>query len=170
MERAVTLLELAERCENATEPDRELDACILAATSDGLRVAHASEINNDDVVAGDVICTRGFVGSSVSAPRFTASLDHAVKLIPDGWAWLVEYVGVEPYPPCAADLWVPAQREDGSNFPRCRVDAATPALALCVAALRVRAASVGRNAERQDRNGLGPKDEHAVPEGQTPND
>jgi hypothetical protein len=30
------------------------------------------------------------------------------------------------------------------------------------------AASVGRNAERQDRNGLGPKDEHAVGEAETP--
>lgn len=31
-----------------------------------------------------------------------------------------------------------------------------------------RAAPVGRNAERQDPQGLGPKDEHAVPEGQAP--
>jgi hypothetical protein len=31
-----------------------------------------------------------------------------------------------------------------------------------------RAASVGRNAERQDPQGLGPKDEHAVGEAETP--
>lgn len=133
------LLRLAERCEAATGPDRELDAAILVATSEGLRLPLEGEIDNDDIVLGDVVCTKGFVGSSLSSPDFTNSLDKAVSLVLERWAWLVEYVGVEPYPPCTADLWVPLQREDGSNFPRCSVDAATPALALCAASLRSRA-------------------------------
>jgi hypothetical protein len=101
-ERAQT--ELAERCENATGPDRRLDNDIRLATNNG--------------------CAFG------DDPPYTASLDAAMTLVPEG---------------CQATI---VRRKDGHGaayFDRewlagsCD-SAATPALALCAAALRARSA------------------------------
>jgi hypothetical protein len=63
-------------------------------------------------------------------PRYTASLDAALTLVPEGWEWTVRG---RPHGDGLASIgraW-----ESGSDT----VIAATPALALCIAALRARA-------------------------------
>ncbi|KKC27326.1 hypothetical protein [Sphingomonas sp. SRS2] len=65
------LVALAERCEQATGPDRELDAAIESAL-DGLYSADvAKELYHD-------LC-----------PDYTASIDAAKTLVLDGWMLMV---------------------------------------------------------------------------------
>ncbi len=116
-----TLLALAERCEQATGPDKELDFTI-----DGFMLKHGPETDR------------------IRNPRYvlpyTASLDAAVTLVPEGWRWKAilrdsirgENTG-EGYVHNGR-LHMTGDYRGFSNF------AATPALALCAAALRARAA------------------------------
>jgi hypothetical protein len=106
------LLDLAERCERATGPDRELDRAIRDA------VYHPC-LNN--------------------GATYTASLDAAMRLLPQGegrWPQL-EYIGPNPNNPSdghRVKIWSkgskPVRGENPVSF----------ALALCAAALRARAA------------------------------
>jgi len=100
-----TLLALAERCEQAAGPDRELDARIYILITGG-------SADDADYAATDPDVT-------CNPPPYTASLDAAVTLVPEGCGWMVmssaAKVGVWPS------------------------HGATPALALCAAALRARA-------------------------------
>lgn len=70
----------------------------------------------------------------------TGSLDAITTLIErklPGWAWYVQSIGVDPYPACSADLWIPAQRTQGLPVEAVRrAEAATAPLALCLAFLR----------------------------------
>lgn len=96
----MTMNDLITRLESADGPDRELDAMIQHRITSG------------------VGC-----GAAQDAPRYTASIDAALTLVPDGWDW-------ELYPREAALIH--------PDLPGADVfaDAATPALALCIAALR----------------------------------
>ena len=85
-----------------------------------------------------------------SAPHYTTSLDAALTLVPEGWGWSVGDI----HPPSEAvpnsgkpwaEIWVRGPKRtpklDGmwhSVEGRCGINAATPALALCIAALRAR--------------------------------
>ncbi len=60
----VTLLALAERCEQAAGPDRELDFAIAA----GVGWPDSPNLHQH-------------------ARRYTESLDAAVTLVPEGWTW-----------------------------------------------------------------------------------
>ena len=101
-----TLLALAERCEKATGGDRELDEEIGAA------IGKPSHFTDDE-------------GSRFRITRrYTASLDAAMSLVPEG------------------DLHLEIKRGKVWAFvgsPIRAATAATPALALCAAALRARA-------------------------------
>lgn len=110
------LLALALRCEQATGPDRELDAQI--APVQGLRVVDEGHpigrMCYDDI------------GSAQLMPRYTASLDSAMTLVPEGWGFSVRRLcdgrsSATAYAPCT-----------GNGL----FHAATPALALTAAALR----------------------------------
>lgn len=99
---------LAERLEAATGPDRELDEAILKGCW------HTGRRPTD------------------LGPRFTASLDDAMKLVPGGWYWRVGHstlyagwAGLNAKHPDFCD-------RNEETFAK----AATPALALCAAALR----------------------------------
>lgn len=93
------LTELAARCEAATGPDRELDALIESAIP------------------------------RFGLYRYTASIDAAMTLVPEGWTWGVFDDGT-------AWVW-PDERRDLLTGKQAK--AATPALALCAATLRARA-------------------------------
>jgi len=104
-----TLLTLAERCEQAAGPDRELDWQIAIAYN-------------------------------VAKGRYyTGSLDAAVTLVPEGCDWHCQSN------PSVSACWASVSpkklglelRGWGSGMRR----ASTPALALCAAALRARAAA-----------------------------
>ena len=113
----MNLIELAERCEQATGPDRELDAAIQRALGDGSGEHWFTD------------CFGNHVTDAI-APQVTASLDAAMTLAGD-WGFDVRRavggVGiVEVYP-------------EGFCQPSHRGRAQSPALALCAAALRARA-------------------------------
>lgn len=68
---------LALRCESANGPDRELDAEIGVMA--GFRV-----VDEGHPLGLQCYTARG---QSVPLPRYTASLDAAITLVPDGWVW-----------------------------------------------------------------------------------
>lgn len=118
------LLALAERCEAATGPDRELDGMIAAAF--GLKHGPDGGFCNDE--NGDYWTT------DQCAARVTASLDAAMTLVPEGLHWIVSTTHPDgEAPPCAC-VGLPGSDEDSPL-----VRAATPALALTAASLRARA-------------------------------
>lgn len=137
--RANTLMELAERVEKATGPDRELDPRIWCA----LRKVEFPEPPYEALVPDyDEDPTGGVMVESITrnglllqcrrdqSPRYTASLDAAMMLVPEGWSrgqWGV--IGK----PDTARLW----RDEHDIV----VSAATPALALTAASLKALAAS-----------------------------
>jgi len=125
-----TLLALAERCEQAAGPDRELDARIECAvqgiTFRKLLGPYAYRTSRGDI-------------GLINAKRYTAWIDAAVTLVPEGYYWQAAN-GKRRHsePQACADLFVAHGPNRGDmSF---TADAATAALALCAAALRARAA------------------------------
>ena len=121
-----TLLALAERCEQAAGPDRELD-CHIHALIEGRNIRPERWIETVRL-------------HDHAVPRYTASLDAAVTLVPEGYYWQAAN-GKRRHsePQACADLFVAHGPNRGDmSF---TADAATAALALCAAALRVRAAA-----------------------------
>lgn len=142
------MLALALRCEQASGPDRELDAEIGAAcgiinfsnpydmlgtpffrvTEDGLRVEFCTRLDDG---SEHIIASR-------KPHEFTASLDAAMTLLPaSDWEFSLEWQAGSP-------LWCPdaemiAIVKIGDPLLRMEAEAATPALALCAASLRARA-------------------------------
>lgn len=97
--------------EQANRPDRNLDAMIRHRLLNGVGTGYAAD-----------------------APAYTASLDAALTLVPDGWAYAFSSNLIGPGNVAGC------QRRD--PFGGSEATAATPALALCAAALRARAANV----------------------------
>jgi hypothetical protein len=175
------LLKLAECCEQATGPDRELDAAIMfdlyakpvgqhkedggptgylwpednASWAFGHRfpgkdrewftkVRHRKDISSNCLECGSSFKRETLVierdgalvlMNELRIPPLTASLDEAKSLVPDGWFWRVGHstlyagwAGLNAKHPDHCD-------KDDEAF----AEAATPALALCAAALRARA-------------------------------
>lgn len=94
-----SLLQLAERCEAAEGPDRELDRDIEIAiqnlngrghddprddiTARQVLVSHGAKLHNYEIVA--------FSGISLHTPRaYTASIDDALKLVSGEWRTIIE--------------------------------------------------------------------------------
>jgi hypothetical protein len=112
-----TFIALAERCEQAAGPDAGLDLAMWTTFLD----------------------TPGFQPLSPWRTDYTASLDAAVTLVPEGYYWQAAN-GKRRHsePQACADLFVAHGPNRGDmSF---TADAATAALALCAAALRARAA------------------------------
>ena len=94
----------------------------------------------------DVMICRALHGYAADEPLwhvlpYTRSLDAALTLVPAGWAWFVEQIG-KPYSEGRARLWIPSARTQGLQTENINVDCATPALALCLAALRARESAI----------------------------
>lgn len=181
-----TLEALAQRCEAMTGPDRRLDAAIGAAVRalpidgsgwpqlSGWQGEFAATKFEGRIAALD---SKGEMSVHWEAREYTASIDDAMLLIPDGWEWLIRS-------PCKD-----GPNDRGRHFARLSSAdfdsvtwgkgetwlteklageealcwAATPALALCAAALRARERIETGTAETVF--GLGPKDESRVSEG-----
>jgi hypothetical protein len=130
-----TLLQLADRCEKATGPDRELDTAIQLGRGYSLRQPEGSSryatVRWHDERGN---CISWLETAGDFPPRYTASLDAAMTLVLEGHTWSLFDGG-----------WAGVERRgatlDGdetiATATRC---GATPALALCAAALRARAA------------------------------
>ena len=127
------LLELAERCEKAVAPDRRLDVEIAVEMDwrwddweDGESTARGqAERHGLDWLIGRALTGTNSMWRGI--PRYTASLDAAMTLKPDS---------------CWGDC---GNRHDGTGYAElcgsvcASATGATPALALCAAALRARA-------------------------------
>ncbi len=125
-----TLLALAARCEAATGADREWDWRIYLAIKGRPWTATEDAWMRDN----------GAQAFPASLPRYTASIDAALTLVPDGWKWTLHSADTAG-PPCA--YCVPNMGRLPWPMWVNDVSAATPALALCAATLRARAMEVG---------------------------
>jgi hypothetical protein len=151
----MTLLELATRCEQATGPDKSIDREIAMATG----WQHRSGGVWERVLEWE-------------RPAFTASLDAAMTLVPDSCLAMVKQLwdGDSKSALARVSRYVASSRfwmGDWSGL------SDVPALALCAAALRARAAIVDRNGEAAETENTGSarKGESAVPQsGNRPTD
>jgi hypothetical protein len=130
MATADELRALAERVMRFEGPCRETDAEILAAIGEYVLEKRAKDRKawwyrvSDGVRSFDA--SHGGFGWPPTHPRFTASLDAAMTLVPEGWTGLIPVSGGD-------DAWLWREGTIGAKGPRIR--AATPALALTAAAL-----------------------------------
>lgn len=120
MSERATLLALADRCEAASGPDRKLDRLIDH---------HKWPIKQPDYHLALSLRDEWDV------PAFTASIDAALTLVPEGWTWSLDQTQRAPYRDCGrADLYAPGGGIKPADISD--IYAATPALAICAAALR----------------------------------
>ena len=126
------LLALAERCEQAAGPERELDAEIALAC--GIVTSRECDFFYGHKDHSVMVLERDYYDHDRNAPAlpyFTASLDAAVTLVPEGWTWGRFHSGtVECMTLNGPDNSILVERGEGIST----------ALALCAAALRARAA------------------------------
>lgn len=130
---ALKLFVLSDRCEAATEPDRELDQQ-LAKVAGWVEIQHNHPSVQSCVEPNGIRHPHGLVSW---APHYTSSVDAAMLLIPEGFCSI-----------CAFNPNLPRHKSrcDISNGPmdgQSRIwyegaSSATPALAMCAAALRAR--------------------------------
>jgi hypothetical protein len=137
-----TLNEIIERLEKATGPDRELDARVCASVckvedfgpftlAEGCRAEFEPQ---DDGSVKLFIYGPGDAGPNYVARerslKFTSSVDAALQLVPEGWIWEVTSAS-------AYSIW--RGQRDPKNDDFMSGLAKSPAIALCIAALRARA-------------------------------
>ena len=130
-----TLLALAARCEAATGADGILDADIMAVLHPELSGAGWERVTHPNGKWAFFADRDRDSGNVVSPHRYTASLDAAMTLACDEWDSMDLFRD--------AGEWfcvVKAQGKGGVYREMARVHHATPALALCAAAMRARAA------------------------------
>lgn len=133
------LLELAERVEAATGPDRRLDIEILVTIDwrepdweEGERTAREMA-ERHGLVYLTSRSVEGFNSTWRHLPRLTASLDAAMTLVPEGWCQTKRvFYAVGP-------TKVRVSMFDENSLGQTAL-AATEPLAICAAALRARAA------------------------------
>jgi hypothetical protein len=138
------LLALAERCEAATGPDRELDAQIHCAVK-GWQFSHwggeffgttpAGErftVGLPARSASDTATTHHKMRTDSLAPAYTVSLDAAMTLVPEGALFDVGHFG-DDKPGVFLSSVMPERGKTQS------AEAATPSLALAAASLRAMA-------------------------------
>lgn len=117
--------DLIEKLEAATEGSRELDADI-AQHVDWPRIRGAKRLPDRPDSSGYFEIS---ADTWQAVPRYTTSLDAALTLVPEGWG-------------CDLGIWPSgngARLTPGVNiFHAIYREAQTPALALCIAALKAR--------------------------------
>jgi hypothetical protein len=152
---------LARRCERAKAADAKLDREIWLA-------AVATPHERSLVMAGAELHgereSNFRIDWMADGARYTASLDAAMALVPEGRGFVVSSVGPSANRPYAL-VGDPTAETDESKG----ASAATPALALCAAALRARAAqgTEAQRAETATKIG-GSVHDGPVPEGNAP--
>jgi len=130
-EKGEAFLALADRCERE-EPSRELDYAITLATwADGTVENHNARARYDVWVAAG--CPTASERSVMGSPDYTTSLDAAVTLVQQPGSWDVDSAG------CASATALVGRFLVSDDIER-HATGRTPALALCAAALRARAA------------------------------
>lgn len=129
------LLDLAQRCENATQPDAELNAEIQVRVFEKPDYVFPNEVLNRRPADWQEAASRfrhDGMGGSPLYPDYTFSIDAAMKLVPEGWRC---HTISQPRP----DEHVSAGLV-GPPFMSAQGFGKTWPLAVCAAALRARAA------------------------------
>ena len=120
---------LIAKLEAATEGSREFDAAIFCMIAPGAKLA--GEVYADACKpTEDVWFPQGPRGTLRVPPAYTSSLDAALTLVPEGWDYCISRGHGEP---AAASL------SPTMTVGEVLATAPTPALALCIAALKARA-------------------------------
>lgn len=128
--------ELAKRCEAATGADRELEARIWCVLNGKRYKGHSQAYRSNETQVEYTEppkrtrhVTSGYRGNP-HPPRWTASIDAAMTLVPAGCDWLMDNFDGDCGKPSA---WV---HKRGSAREIVSITGATPALALTAASLR----------------------------------
>jgi len=121
------LSDLIARVEAATGPDRELDDAIADAIFTGRHRCCIKGLSDESGGMWMFTYPDGSIGSSL---RFTGSTDAALTLVPEGWVFSVDTL--DGYPDAVVG------NNQRSIVRADYIRAATPALALCAAALKAR--------------------------------
>jgi hypothetical protein len=124
------LLALAERCEKAGAPDRELDGAIFEA------VNGASAYRETTPYTMNALPVRKLIPG---IPDFTASIDAAMTLVPDGWTVDLRIFAADKAN-CSIQRWVDHKQQFFMDWTGDKHTVRPPALAICAAALRARTA------------------------------
>lgn len=127
------LLKLAERVEALSGPDRGVDVEIfrvIGAPAPFQFMNKLIALEYNDIEQAYFARVTDDMQVRYAPPAYTASLDAAMTLVPKGWAWSVLDRRTTGYSKPNGQCWT---KEDRSTL---HGDAATPALALCAAALR----------------------------------
>lgn len=132
-----TLLALAERCEAAEGPSYELDCAIWDAIYPGERDLRFGKLTAKGQPYHSRLGPADKDGYVQPLRAFTASIDAAVTLVPEGWGWAVTNIGGGDYE--KRDFSVSSAALCDKDGNRINADASTPALALCAASLRAMA-------------------------------
>jgi hypothetical protein len=125
------MTDLATRCEQAEGPDRSLDTEIARSLGWGC-------VMQDPQAGLRWYCWKEFYrsGDWISLPNYTASLDAALTLVPEGWRLRQMAFSA----PCADDRKWHLNLHGGKVGEETFVGrGSSPALALCAAALRAHA-------------------------------
>lgn len=112
------LADIIARLEKATGPDRQLDRLIEETRPDVRRHIYQHMVDDGYVLEANGV-------QAYLPPHYTASLDAALTLVPEGLPWLLMRRGNNTHQAEVGDEW--------------QYQGATPALALCIAALKARA-------------------------------
>jgi len=124
------LLALADRVEKAEAGSRELDAEIWLATSPGATRKSTTVKSSKGLWPNyDIDETRDASGRLIIVPEFTASIDAAMSLVPEGHLWKVGYSRHVPHVAEVVDY----QSHRGTFVAECD---SNRAIALCAAVLR----------------------------------
>jgi hypothetical protein len=141
IEAAMTLSALIALLEESREGSRGLDARVWAATSAAEQMAKYElaegwhyetelfERRDGTVALVAVKDNERLIQAIRAAPLYTTSLDAALSLVPEGWAWTVSKNGTAV---------VVTESADPSKYRRENGHATWPALALVIAALKAR--------------------------------
>ena len=127
-----TFLALADRCEQAAGPDRELDSDIALAC--GVVKSRDGDCFYGHKYYSVMVLNYDYDDTEYRAPElpsYTASLDAALTLVPEGWRY---DLGKNTLGFAWGGVTMPDHNEVETS-------ANTPALALCAAALRAMAAA-----------------------------
>jgi len=136
-----SLTALAEACEKASGPDRELDCRIMALVNPERFVdREESEQYADPEYLRSANRADWRYLREIGLTSYTASLDAATKLMPKGARFYVDN-GTLDEGDSHACVYQQQRYQGGSKV------AVSPALALCVAALRARAAASNSGGE-----------------------
>lgn len=128
----MTPTDLIARLEEATEGGRELDAALEVvkrawdAEKAGVAPEHAAQWRH---------LGTGWVGddhTKYMAPRYSTSIDAALLLVPGDWR--LEHLGEQLHLP---QMWE-CELHNRNEEQAIQGEAATPALAICIAALKAR--------------------------------